>query len=57
MAEMPSPEEMKKRREAAAQYALMRDRPMSVTDFAPEEEPPAAFASGSPASTVATGLS
>lgn len=50
MAERPSPEEMKKRREAAAQYALMRDRPMSVADFAPEEEPPAAFASGSPSS-------
>lgn len=44
MAEMPSPEAMKKRREAAAQYALMRDRPMSVADFAPEEEPPGVFA-------------
>lgn len=35
---------MKKRAQAAAQYAFMRDRPMSIADFAPEEEPPGVFA-------------
>jgi len=44
MAERPSPEEMKKRAQAAAQYAFMRDRPISLADFAPEEEPPGVFA-------------
>ena len=50
MADMPSPEELKERRENAARKAFMLNRPMSIADFAPEEEPPGAFATGSPSS-------
>ena len=49
MSDMPSPEEMKKTRYEAARKALL-ERPMSLADFVPEEEPAGAFASGSPAS-------
>ena len=50
MADMPSPEELKERRENAARKAFMLNRPMSIADFAPEEELPGAFATGSPSS-------
>tara|TARA_R100000664_G_scaffold7003_1_gene12104 strand:- start:266 stop:1555 length:1290 start_codon:yes stop_codon:yes gene_type:complete len=50
MADMPSPEELKERRENAARKAFMLNRPMSIADFAPEKEPPGAFATGSPSS-------
>jgi len=49
VSDMPSPEEMKKTRYEAARKALL-ERPMSLADFVPEEEPAGAFASGSPAS-------
>ena len=49
MSDMPSPEEIKKTRYEAARKALL-ERPMSLADFVPEEEPAGAFASGSPAS-------